>query len=143
MSTLSERVMRVRDELWQLAKEHLEGGDMEVYDALRSSAEQITRASNAATTRQDGSGTRAANEGKRPTDKTATSIFKQYKGDLYRAEYIPSHRSGGQDDCVYYQGQWMTPSGAAMKITNGNVNGWRFWCYKREDGTSTPIDDLR
>ena len=73
-------------------------------------------------------------------DRTARSdvnIFRHYKGQRYEAVLHPNNE-------VTFRGRPMTPSAAAMEVTNNNVNGWRWWKY-RPTSTSTDalIDGLR
>jgi len=54
-----------------------------------------------------------------------TQFRKTYKGRLYRAEI---------KDGVWVDEKgrrFATPSAAAVAITHNNVNGWRFWEFKR------------
>ena len=72
-------------------------------------------------------------------------IFARRRGVTYEAELDTSRISdGGRGACVWYEGQWMTTSKAADRITGTAVNGWRnFWRYERSDGSKGPIQELR
>ena len=59
-----------------------------------------------------------------------TQFRKTYKGRLYRADI----KNGAWTD---ENGRtFSTPSAAAVAITRNNVNGWRFWEYKRPGDVS-------
>ena len=73
-----------------------------------------------------------------------TPIFGVYGGRRHRAELDTTRISGGgRGKCVLYEGDWMTTSGAAGLITGGSVNGWRFWQYRRANGSEGPIQEIR
>lgn len=81
----------------------------------------------------------------RPMSTSTTEIFAKRRGVTYKAELDTSRiSSGGRGECVLYQGQWMTASGAAGEITGTAVNGWQnFWRFRRQDGSEGPIQELR
>ena len=72
-------------------------------------------------------------------------IFARRRGVTYEAELDTTRISGGgRGECVLYEGQWMTTSRAAGKITGTAVNGWQnFWRYERSDGSNGSIQELR
>ena len=65
-----------------------------------------------------------------------TQIYHFYKGQRYEAVLEP-------DGLVRFRGRSLTPSAAAMEITNNNVNGWRWWKYRAGNGPEKLIDTLR
>ncbi len=79
-----------------------------------------------------------------PANNT-TPIFARRGRVTYEAELDPSRISGGgRGPCVQYEGQWMTTSKAAGRITGTAVNGWQnFWKYTRDDQSEGPIQELR
>jgi hypothetical protein len=88
------------------------------------------------------SGTRAGVPGKawvvsNTSFPAGSEFLAEYKGVMYSAVVknskleLDGHR-------------FSTPSAAAMHITGGNVNGWRFWKCKVPGSTDfVPIDRLR
>ncbi len=64
-------------------------------------------------------------------------IFRYYKGKRYDAVLEPNND-------VRFNGRPMTPSAAAMDITNNNVNGWRWWKFRPSPNSPDMlIDALR
>lgn len=67
------------------------------------------------------------------------TIKANYKGKIYTGELLDL------DGNARYNGvEYSTPSGAAMSISSGQVNGWRFWKYRNpETGNWEEISNLR
>lgn len=75
---------------------------------------------------------------------TLIPIYVYYKGQRYDAELDQSRIHEARGSCVYINAKWMTTSAAGNSLPTKNfVNGWRFWKYKRTDGTTGVIEELR
>jgi hypothetical protein len=61
---------------------------------------------------------------KRPVPKVGQVFVKAYKGEAYKLAVIKVSEGVGfkLGGTVY-----SSPSAAAKSITNGEVNGWKFW----------------
>ena len=72
-------------------------------------------------------------------------IFRRYKGQRYQA-VLDRDRIGphGRGKCILIDGNWLSASDSAQKITKTPVNGWvNFWRYLIRPGIERPIDDIR
>ena len=136
---LRSKLVGLKEETWQLARESLEEGESQIYRALGAFIETLSGLI----------ATRGTNAGlsnglaQVPSAPELIPIFARYKGQKYDAQWDRSRINGGRGHCVLFRGQWVTPSAAATSISRTPVNGWRFWKYSRSNNTSGIIDELR
>ena len=152
MPNLTDRIRRLRQDALVLASECLDN-DIRAYHALSDVAVRLTEVI------QENSGTPSIVTDSRSTSvalKTAKSFGNEadslrtipihaiYKGVTYKAQLDTSRIGGtGRGDCVLFDGQYMSPSAAAMNVASGQVNGWLFWRYRRDNGVEARIKELR
>ena len=135
-SQFEEGVQALRDDAWVLARAALDSGRLHAYRGLTHVVELLT--SLASSSEQDTS-EHAGSDG----NSESLSIFARYKGTTYDAKLHQGRINGGRGACIRFREQWMTVSAAATAITDTSVNGWRFWRYRRPDGGTGLIDELR
>lgn len=134
---MEEKLESLKDRVWSLAKESLDGGNYAVSRDLTLFAEQLAKHITVSAKDANGAGSDVAREG-------PIRIFAKYRGETHDAEFEQTRMSGSRGRCVKYNGEWLAASAAAMKITDPIVtNGWQFWKYHREDGSERLIDDFR
>ncbi len=157
-SNVIERIRNIRKQVLSVAEESLDANDENTYRGLsevalqltslipldndstaKSATDQLVSASPVAVRERTEARYEAVSQ-----KLDATSISVVYGGLRHRAELDTTRiSSGGRGKCVQYEGEWMTASGAAGLITGGAVNGWRFWQYRRANGTEGPIQEIR
>ena len=135
-SPFEDSIQALRDDAWVLARAALDSGRVHAYRSLTNVVEQLTSL--------------ASSNEQRPSEQSGSDgngvsleIFARYKGTTHDAKLARSRINGGRGACVRFREQWMTVSAAARAITGTNVNGWRFWRYRRSDGSTAIIDQLR
>ena len=134
---MKEKLIRLRDLAWELARESMESGNSAVYGDLIDLVPKLTKHINEPAERVNGVGRQVAQRGH-------IRVFAKYRREDYEAEFDPSRMSGTRGRCVKYNGEWLAASKAAMEITDGSaVNGWLFWKYRSDDGFDRSIDDFR
>ncbi len=71
-------------------------------------------------------------------EEQGLEILATYKGHDHFALYF------SETKILYNNEYYKSPSLAGSKITNSQINGWRFWKYKdKKTGKYLPIDNLR
>jgi hypothetical protein len=134
---LQRRARTLRDQAWELARDSLDQGEVQLYGVLEELVRQLTGLIAPSSVGENGSsGSKSA----------LVPIHKRYNGVLHRAELDRSRINGRSGHCILLAGQWMTVSGAyqyATKRGGSNQNGWLFWRYLRDDGTEGQIDEFR
>ena len=138
-SELNSKLTKLKEEVWELARQSLEERETHVYRCLVGMAENLTMLIASPSTQHGSSITNT----QQFSDSKPVLIFARYKGEKYDAHLNRSRINGGRGHCVRFRDKWMTPSAAANSITETMVNGWRFWKYYRPDGTVGGIDELR
>ena len=75
---------------------------------------------------------------------TLIPVFAHYFSERYEAQ-MDTFRidDNGRGVCIQFQNEWQAPSAAARIITGTEVNGWKFWKYRRGDGTEAVINEFR
>ena len=160
-SSLIEQIRDIREQVLKVAAESLNVNDENTYRRLSEVALKLTSlipldngANVGASTEQLAPASHGAPVAVRERSETTyeaasqrsdiTPISVVYGGRRYRAELDTTRiSSGGRGKCVLYEGDWMTTSGAAGLITGGSANGWRFWQYRRANGSEGPIQEIR
>ena len=146
-----ERVLQLRKDALQIAQDSLDH-DIRVYRVLSDVAVRLTEI-----VQQNGTSELQLSRDQSLSAVSATRIIAdegsswtipihgKHKGVSYHAQIDPSRISStGQGRCVFFEGQWMTVSAAAGKVTSTSVNGWKqFWRYNRDNGVEAPIDEIR
>ena len=152
-----EQIQDIREKVLNTAAESLKANDEDTYRGLsevalrltalipldnevdvRSVSNQLAPASRSAI-RESVSEYEAVSQ-----QSNTTPISVVYGGRRHRAELDTTRiSSGGRGKCVLYEGEWMTTSGAAGLVTGGSNNGWRFWQYRRANGSEGPIQEVR
>ena len=133
MEDFNTKIVKLRDQTWQIARESLDGGETRVYRSLTDIAEKLTKLIS------------SFDKSPIPINKKAEmlSIFARYKGERYEAQLDVARINGGRRPCVWMEEQWWTASGSTRQITNTSVNGWRhFWKYIK-NGKIVPIEALK
>ena len=150
---ITERVRVLRQDTLEIARDSLDH-DIRVYRLLSDVAVRLTDIiqQNGATespvmvsqTASIAPETPTTTKDERVSSRTIP-ISARYKGVTYQAQLDASRISGaGRGKCVYFQGQWMTVSGAAGRLTSNAVNGWlNFWRYRRDSDVEAPIAEIR
>lgn len=160
-SSVIEQIRDIREQVLKTAAESLNVNDENTYRGLSEVALKLTAlipldngANVGSTTEQLASAShvppvavRERVEAKyeavsQQSDTTPISVM--YGGRRHRAELDTMRISSrGRGKCVLYEGEWMTTSAAAGLITRGSNNGWRFWQYRRANGSEGPIQEIR
>ncbi len=149
--SMLERMRILRDDALEIAKDSLDH-DPRMFRVLNDVAERIRNAMHL-----NGTGVASVvvsqptlslpETAMRSTAEISSSqiisIYTIYNGVNYQAQLDLSRISRGVKECVYFEGDWRTPSGAAMRFTTSNVNGWIFWRYKRDDGSEGRINEIK
>lgn len=136
MENLQFKLRELTNESWKLAREALDEKEPKAYHALL----RVTEVLNDVIQDED------SQERTGTTTEQAKSIpiFVQHHGERFEAAFHPKRvYRYGHSDCVLFEDRFRTPSAAARSITGYNVNGWRFWRYRRSDGSTGIIDQLR
>lgn len=126
----------LKNEVWDLARESLDLGEVDIYRTLMEVAEQLTPLMQLESV--------PFHDLPEPEPiPEEIEIFARYKGEMHKAVFNRSRANGGRGECVFYDGDWMTASRAAHLITHNNVNGWRFWKYSGADGKVVLLERIR
>lgn len=136
---LRSELVALKERVWELAKRSLDEDELRIYDSL---VEIAKRVNNLVPTIQGGlpEGHPSASE---TSSANSEEIFAHYKGTKYTALLDRTRIVGKKGSCVFYQGRWQTASAAAVSITGTATNGWRFWKYRKPDGTVATIEGIR
>ena len=133
MKEVHTKLMQLRDQALQVARESLDAGEMLAYRSLTDIAEKLTKLVIS----------RDKNTVPSAQSSEMLPIFARYKGQRYDAQIDVSRINGGRGSCVLMDGEWWTASGSAVHITHTAVNGWlHFWKYSK-GGVIAPIHELR
>ena len=149
--SMKERILQLRMDALDIARESLDH-DVRIYRGLSDVAVRLTDIiqQNGATESPTMMGAPdhiVTGNGATIEDDSALlqtiPIYRKYRGVRYQAQLDPSRIKNGREDCIYFEGEWRTPSGSAMRFTRSNTNGWTFWRYKRDNGEEAPIHEIR
>ena len=143
MKEIDLKIIQLKDQTWQIARESLDNGETRIYRSLTDIAERLTKLIGPSDESQVVNNQKAE----------MLPIFARYNGKRYEAELDVNRIDGGRGKCVLMEGEWWSTSGSAIYIKinsinftkNPSTNGWRqFWKYKDESSnTEQPIDRLR
>ena len=142
MKDIEMKIIQIRDQTWQIARDSLDSGETRIYRTLTDIAERLTNLISSSDKRQID----IINTGK------IIPIFARYKGERYEAELDVDRIDGRRGKCVWMEGEWCSTSGSAVHIVKTSKNppkrpetgGWDFWKYIDESSnTEQPIDRLR
>lgn len=139
MADFDDRIRSLRDDAWEVARMALDSQRTHAYRSLTSIVEQLSTLA----------GTTIGEQGSADAPDTGESsdlnlpVFARYKGTTHAAVLNRGRVNGGRGACIWFRDDWLTASAAATAITNTSVNGWRFWSYRRPDGSTAIIDGLR
>ena len=143
MKDIDMKIIQLRDQTWQIARDSLDKGETRIYRTLTDIAEKLTNLISSS----DKSQIDIINKGK------MIPIFARYKGEKYEAELDVDKIDESRARCVLIEGKWRTTSRSAMDIKKNSINppknpetdGWKdFWKYIDESSnTEQPIDKLR
>lgn len=143
MKELDAKIIQIRDQTFQIARESLDNGETRIYRNLTDIAERLTKLI--------GSSDKSPVVNNQKTEMLP--IFAQYKGERYEAKIDTARIHGGRGECVLMEGFWWSTSGSAMDIKKNSTNppnkpetdGWKhFWKYiDKSSNTEQPIDRLR
>ena len=148
---ITERIRRLRKDTMEIAQDSLDH-DLRAYHVLTDVAIRLTdiikQSGVTESTVIKGRPSSLASEadaitGDESVSSRTTVIYARYKGVYYQAQLDSYRISIGVEECVYYEGDWRTASGAAMRVARSNVNGWNFWRYKRDNGSEGRIAELK
>lgn len=137
---LHTKLAELKDQTWQLARESLDQNENSAYRTLTEFAERLTRL---LASLKDGKQTLNVVPVPNTENPNIIKIFARYLGTKYEAQLDVTRINGGRGDCIFLDGTWKTASGAAHQITHSQVNGWRFWKYTKEDGSTKSIEVLK
>ena len=133
---LDSELETLRDTTWKLARTSLDEQEMQTYRTLVDVAERLTRLIHPSealpppvTSHENG--------------ENIVNVSVRFKEEHHGAVLDRSRINGGRGKCMLVDGQWITPSMAANRITHTQVNGWRFWKYRKNDGSLETINELR
>lgn len=140
MKEIEMKIIRLRDQTWQIARDSLDSGETRIYRTLTDIAEKLTSLI-------------SSSEKSQVTVKKMGKmipIFGRYNSERYEAELDVDRINEDRGKCVLMEGKWWTTSGSAISIKkvsttkNPSTNGWQFWKYIDEfSNTEQPIDRLR
>lgn len=142
MKDMEMKIIQLRDQTWQIARDSLDSGETRIYRTLTDIAEKLTSLISSSGKGQIGN----INTGK------MIPIFARYKDERHEAELDVDRIDRGGRPCVLMEGKWWTTSESAIHIkkTSTNppkrpeTNGWDFWKYIDESSNiEQPIDRLR
>ncbi len=136
MENLQSKLKELTNESWKLAREALDQKEPKAYHALL----RVTEVLNDVIQDEDSQ----EEAGTTTEEPESIPIFAQHNGEKVEAAFHPKRVCRyGHSDCVQFEDRFRTASAAAKSITGYNVNGWRFWRYRRSDGSTGIIDQLR
>ena len=140
---MKDKLIKLRDQTWQIARESLDHRETLIYRGLTDIAERLTNLIG------------PTDRGPTPASKNEelVPIYALYQGERYEAQLDTSRIHGGRGLCVLMEGSWWSTSGSAMHIKRTSANppnrpetaGWTdFWKYNdKSSNTEQPIDELR
>ncbi len=159
-SSIVERIQRLRADVLEIAKDSIDD-NVRVFRGLSDVAVRLTDLidngelpvtatqplSALAETRTPPLAEKARHESESviqpPNSRQIIPIYHNYKGVIYEAELDVSLISPYQQTkCVWFRGELMRPSQAAMRISVSSANGWLFWRY-RDNGRELSINAIR
>lgn len=138
-TNLHNKLTGLKDQTWQLARESLDQGEATIYRTLTEFAERLARL---LVPLSDVKSVHPGQVSAVTGNAELIPIFVRYKGTRYEGQLDAARINGGRGECILFEGQWMAASKAAGRITNTQVNGWRFWKYMRKDGSVRLIGEL-
>ena len=149
--SIIERIQRLRKDTLEIAKDSLDY-DLRAYRVLSDVAVRLTDIIKQNSTTESVTAVSQPNPIAYEPSKTimhervspgTIGIKAKYKGVTYQALLDPSRINSGLEECIYFEGDWRTASGSAMRVATSNVNGWNFWRYKRDDGSEGRLSEIR
>ena len=135
---MQKNVQQLIDQVLEMARESLRDRDIALYETLTEFAGRLSVSPAPGTEKRHSHGNQAG-------QSRLYQIFSDFRGQECKAELDASKIIGTKPACVFAEGSWKTASRAAMDLFPDlkAINGWRWWEYSRDDGSTGFIDEIR